>query len=170
MEEFMWGVATSAYQSEGGYNGAGQPQTNWAAAERRNDVVPVGLAADFWNRYLEDFDRAEKMGLNAFRLGIEWSRVQPTYVDRPGPAPAFDETALDRYAEILAECRRHGMEPIVTLHHFVHPAWLGSDPWLEPGMAEHFWYSISGSKTSSDRVAQRCRGLPADPASPCKGL
>ena len=52
MDEFLWGVATSAYQSEGGFNGAGQPQTNWAAAERRNDVVPVGLAADFWNRYL----------------------------------------------------------------------------------------------------------------------
>src|SRR6266478_3602285 len=87
MDEFLWGVATSAYQSEGGFNGAGQPQTNWAAAERRNDVVPVGLAADFWNRYLEDFERAEKMGLNAFRLGIEWSRVQPIYVDQPGSDP-----------------------------------------------------------------------------------
>ena len=138
MDEFLWGVATSAYQSEGGFNGAGQPQTNWAAAERRNDVVPVELAADFWNRYPEDFERAEKMGLNAFRLGIEWSRVQPTYVDQPGSAPAFDESALDRYAEMISECRRHGMEPIVTLHHFVHPAWLGADPWLEPGMVEHF--------------------------------
>ena len=36
--EFLWGVATSAYQSEGGYNGAGEPQTNWAEAERCGDV------------------------------------------------------------------------------------------------------------------------------------
>src|ERR1700758_1895960 len=115
MEEFLWGIATSAYQSEGGFNGAGQPQTNWAAAERRNDVVPVGMAADFWNRYLEDFERAEKMSLNAFRLGIEWSRVQPTYVDQPGPAPAFDESALDRYAKMLSDGGRRGRATVFTL-------------------------------------------------------
>jgi len=78
------------------------------------------------------------MGLNAFRLGIEWSRVQPTYVDQPGPAPAFDESALDRYAEICWSVAGTGWSRVVTLHHFVHPAWLGSDPWLEPGMVEHF--------------------------------
>ena len=81
MSEFLWGVATSAYQSEGGYNGPGQPQTNWAAAERRGDVAESGLGADFWNRYPEDFVRCRGLGLNAFRLGIEWSRIQPTYVD-----------------------------------------------------------------------------------------
>src|SRR5260221_4747923 len=128
MEEFLWGIATSAYQSEGGFNGAGQPQTNWAAAERRNDVVPVGMAADFWNRYLEDFERAEKMSLNAFRLGIEWSRVQPTYVDQPGPAPAFDEKALGRYARLVPERRRHGLQAIVSLHLFVAPASVATGP------------------------------------------
>ena len=40
----MWGVATSAYQSEGGYNQTGMPHTNWAGAERRGDVEPVGHA------------------------------------------------------------------------------------------------------------------------------
>ena len=66
MSEFLWGVATSAYQSEGGYNGPGQPQTNWAAAERRRDVAPSGVGADFWNRYPEDFARCREIGLNAF--------------------------------------------------------------------------------------------------------
>ena len=138
MDEFLWGVATSAYQSEGGYNGPGEPQTNWADAERRNEVVPVGIAADFWNRYPGDFVRCRELGLNAFRLGIEWSRVQPTRVDRPGKPTPFDSKALNKYAEIIANCRRNGLEPIVTLHHFVHPAWLGSDPWLDPLTIEHF--------------------------------
>ena len=40
MSEVLWGVATSAYQSEGGFNGPGQPQTNWAAAERAGEVTP----------------------------------------------------------------------------------------------------------------------------------
>jgi beta-glucosidase len=138
MDEFLWGVATSAYQAEGGYNGPGQPQTNWAAAEQRRDVAVVGAAADFWNRYEEDFARCRELGLNAFRLGLEWSRIQPTQEDTPGSPPPFDYVALDHYAAMIGACQHSGLEPVVTLHHFVHPAWLGSDPWLESATAAHF--------------------------------
>ena len=137
MSSFLWGVATSAYQSEGGYNGPGEPATNWAAAEANHDVMVAGQAAEFWQTYPEDFDRCRQMGLNAFRLGIEWSRVQPGGVEN-GVAPAFDFDALDQYIAILVACRQHGLEPVVTLHHFVHPAWLGADPWLDPSVIEYF--------------------------------
>jgi beta-glucosidase/6-phospho-beta-glucosidase/beta-galactosidase len=129
---FLWGIATSAYQSEGGYNGAGEPQTNWAAAERRGDVAVVGKAAEFWTRFREDFARCRDLGLNAFRLGIEWSRAQPSIDAGPSAPPAFDYIALEHYGAMIAECRRAGLEPVVTLHHFVHPAWLGPDAWLDP--------------------------------------
>ena len=135
---FLWGVATSAYQAEGGYNGSGEPQTNWAVAETRGDVAVVGGAADFWNRYEEDFARGRELGLNAFRLGLEWCRIQPTFGREPGPPPPFDFAALDHYVAMLTACQRHGLEPVITLHHFVHPAWLGTDPWLEPATAELF--------------------------------
>ncbi len=131
-EPFLWGVATSAYQAEGGYNGPGQPVSNWAAAEVRGDVAVCGEAADFWHRYEKDFAQAAKLGLNAFRLGVEWTRMWPT------GAMEVDPAALDHYAEILRACQRAGLEPVVTLHHFVHPAWLGPDPWLEEGTAETF--------------------------------
>jgi beta-glucosidase/6-phospho-beta-glucosidase/beta-galactosidase len=130
MDDFLWGVATSAYQAEGGFNGPSQPRTNWAAAEERGDVALVGPAADFWNQYEADFARCRELGLNAFRLGLEWSRIQPGNGE-PVTPPPFDFAALDHYAAILAACQRFGLEPVVTLHHFVHPAWLGSDPWLE---------------------------------------
>lgn len=138
-QPFLWGVATSAYQSEGGYNGPGQPQTNWAAAEARQDVAASGQAADFWTDPEADFTRCREMGLNAFRLGIEWSRVQPGDAEAAqcGPLP-FDTAALDRYAAMIAACRRQGLEPVLTLHHFVHPAWLGSDPWLDPATLDPF--------------------------------
>ncbi len=135
---FLWGVATSAYQSEGGYNDAGEPQTNWATAEQRDDVEKTGRAADFWNRYEEDFGNCAAMGLNAFRLGIEWSRVQPTFENKSGAPPDYDRAALDHYAKILVACRKRGLEPVLTLHHFVHPAWLGSDPWFDPGTPRMF--------------------------------
>lgn len=135
---FLWGVATSAYQSEGGYNSNGMPHTNWAEAEQSGDVEPVGRAAEFWQRYQEDFDACRRMGLNAFRLSIEWSRVQPAIQDGVGQPPAFDYQALDIYSEILCQCRAQGLEPLVTLHHFVHPAWLGTDAWLNASVIEHY--------------------------------
>lgn len=136
--DFLWGVATSAYQSEGGYNGPGEPQTNWAAAEAARDVAPLGRAAEFWTRFRDDFALCRGLGLNAFRLSLEWSRIQPTRDNRPGPPPPFDYAALDHYATMLAACREAGLEPVVTLHHFVHPAWLGADPWLEEKTPELF--------------------------------
>ena len=135
---FWWGVSTSAYQSEGGYNGTGQPQTNWASVEENGYVMATGRAAEFWTRYEEDFARCRAMGLNAFRLGLEWSRIQPTYENAVGSAPPFDFDVLDHYVGMIASCRRHGLEPVVTLHHFVHPAWLGLDPWLNPESVEYF--------------------------------
>ncbi len=48
-------------------------------ARRRNSTwPPTGRAADFWTRYAEDFRLVRGLGLNSFRLGIEWSRVQPS--------------------------------------------------------------------------------------------
>lgn len=150
--DFLWGVATSAYQSEGGYNGPGEPHTNWFEAERQREVMASGRAADFWNCYEADFTSCQAMGLNAFRLGIEWSRVQPGDGAAQCSPPPFDSAALDRYADILANCRRHGMEPIVTLHHFVHPAWLGSAPWLGPAIQEPFSLFVKTAVTHINRA------------------
>lgn len=145
-DPFLWGVATSAYQAEGGYNGKDEPLTNWLPAEKRGDVAKAGITADFWNRYADDFARCRELGLNAFRMGIEWSRVQPV-TEAPGrqtalteatTAPPFDYGALDHYVQMFEECLKNGLEPVVTLHHFVHPAWLGTDPWLSPAMPAFF--------------------------------
>ncbi len=138
---FLLGVATSGYQSEGGYNGTGQPQNNWATSEACGRVATTGRAVDFWNRYASDFALCGGMGLNAFRLSIEWSRVQPSTARSSVHAPAFDDEALEAYAVRLAACREAGLEPVVTLQHFTHPAWLGTDAWLEdstPAAFEEF--------------------------------
>ncbi len=135
---FLWGVATSAYQSEGGYNGKNQPQTNWAVVEKLGKVAHTGAAADFLKHHRADFRRAKELGLNAFRLGIEWSRVQPHTEDHAANTPPFDEVAIELYAEMIASCQENGLEPVVTLHHFVHPAWLGQDAWLDPATPSLF--------------------------------
>jgi beta-glucosidase/6-phospho-beta-glucosidase/beta-galactosidase len=142
---FLWGVATSGYQAEGGYNGPGEPLNNWAWAERQGDVVPSGRTSDFWTLASEDFQRCREMGLNAFRMSIEWSRVQPDTLlgskeglAPDGEPPPYDERALYSYAQRIADCRAHGLEPVITLHHFVYPAWLGLDAWLKAGTIDRF--------------------------------
>jgi beta-glucosidase/6-phospho-beta-glucosidase/beta-galactosidase len=136
--DFLVGVATSGYQCEGGFNGPGQPKNNWAAHEMAGKVAVTGAATDFWNRYREDFELCRSMGLNTFRLSIEWARVQPGASLDAGPAPEFDLAAIDAYADRIAACREAGLEPVVTLHHFTHPAWLGVDAWLKDTTPELF--------------------------------
>lgn len=74
---------------------------------------------------------AASLGLNAFRLGIEWARCQPSASTEPTDPPPWDETVLDHYADMVETVIDHGMQPIVTLHHFTHPLWLGVDIWLD---------------------------------------
>jgi len=93
--------------------------------------MKTGTASDFWNCYEEDFRRCR----NSVERVPARHRVEPRparAAQRAGEPPAFDDAALDHYAKMFAACRNHGMEPVVTLHHFVHPAWLGTDPWLKP--------------------------------------
>ncbi len=124
-DDFLFGVATSGFQVEGGFNGPDEPANNWVAWEQVGRVAPSGDAVGFWDRPEEALDRAAALGCNSFRLGIEWARVFPDH-------QRTDATALARYTDIVRACRQRGLEPLVTLHHFTHPSWLGEDLWLRP--------------------------------------
>ena len=144
---FRFGVATSGFQTEGGYNGPGQPANNWLEWERSGRVEPVGIALDFWNRYEEHLDRAVAAGCDAFRMSVEWARCEPSEGE-------FDTSALDGYAAILDACAERGVEPVVALHHFTHPHWLGADFWLRLDSPERF---AAWAATVADRLGGRCR-------------
>jgi beta-glucosidase len=129
--DFLIGVATAGFQVEGGYNGPGQPANNWAGWERAGLAARSGLACDFWAHPEEALDRAAAIGCTTFRLSIEWARLEQE-------AGHFDEAALARYVEILEMCASRRLEPMITLHHFTHPAWLGDEFWLRPGSPDLF--------------------------------
>ena len=115
-EGFHWGVATSGFQVEGS-----NPDSNWKryvdATSPGGEVDPVGDAVDFWNRYPEDIARAAAMGVNTFRLSVEWARIEPA----PGE---YDDEALAHYDRIIDSIRDHGMVPMITMVHFTYPGWL----------------------------------------------
>jgi beta-glucosidase len=112
---FLWGCATAAHQVEGN-----NTNNNWWKWEQDGHTNgKAGLACDWWGgRWKEDFDRAAESGQNTHRLSVEWSRIQPT-PDR------WDEDALERYRAMLRGLKERGMTPMVTLHHFTDPLWLG---------------------------------------------
>jgi beta-glucosidase len=146
-EGFLWGVATAAFQVEGGINGPGEPENNWVWWERAGQVEPSGNAVNFWERYEEHLDRAKDLGCNIFRLGVEWARIEP----EPGK---FDAAALDHYDKILVACHERAMVPMVTIHHFTHPAYLGDDFWLSAESSNLFErYAIA----VIDRLGVRCK-------------
>lgn len=111
-EGFLWGAATSSFQVEGGIE-----NNDWAEAARQGKVPPVGIAADHYHRYEEDFDIAKSLGHNAHRFSVEWSRIEPE-------EGKFDQAELEHYQRVISALRARGLEPFVTLWHFSLPVWF----------------------------------------------
>lgn len=128
---FHFGVATAGFQVEGGFNGPGEPKNNWHRWEADGRVEPSGEALGFWWRYEEYLDLVRELGCDSFRMSVEWSRIEP--VDG-----GIDESALAHYKSILRACRDRNLMPLVTLHHFTHPHWLGENFWLRPDAPRRF--------------------------------
>ncbi|MDD5748714.1 MAG: family 1 glycosylhydrolase [Actinomycetota bacterium] len=136
--KFMFGVANAPFQVEGGYNGNKEPLNNWVRLERKGKVERSGEAIRFWTDYPEQLELARSTGINAFRLGIDWSRIQPITELKTDLIPRFDRAAIEAYSDMLAAIMKAGMEPVVTLHHFTHPYWLGMDFWLDQAKLDLF--------------------------------
>ena len=113
--EFRWGVATASYQYEG--HSENSQWRAWEKAGRIHNGDMAGDACDWWSHAERDFDLARQLGLNALRLSLEWSRLEP----RPNE---WDGAAFARYREMLQGLRARGIEPMVTLHHFSNPLWF----------------------------------------------
>lgn len=109
---FLWGVATSGFQSEGH-----SPASNWtryAKANSKDD--PIGTSADFRSRWRGDIKRAKALGVKVYRLSVEWARVEP----RPGH---WSQSGWRFYDRVIRRIHRAGMRPMITLDHWVYPAW-----------------------------------------------
>jgi beta-glucosidase len=127
---FLWGVATSGHQTEGGNSNS----DTWFAENVTPTVFrePSGPACDGFRRWREDVVLVAGMGLNAYRFSLEWARIEPS----PGE---FDDDAIAHYKAIIDRCRELGLAPIVTYNHFTCPHWFAArGGWLAPDSADLF--------------------------------
>ena len=113
-EGFLWGTATSGHQIEG--NNTASDWWAWEPGKIRGNLTS-GRACDAWNRYEEDYALMASMGLNAYRMGIEWSRVEPA----PG---RWDDEAFNRYEDMMKSLSSKGIAICLTLFHLTLPKWV----------------------------------------------
>lgn len=127
---FRWGTATAAHQVEGG-----NWNNDWWAWEQDPSsgcAEPSGDAIDHYHRFDEDIRLLAQLGFNSYRFSVEWSRIEPE-------DGQFSTAALDHYRRMVASCRAHGLDAVVTLHHFTTPRWLAAQgAWAEPVAADRF--------------------------------
>ncbi len=129
-DDFLCGAASSATQVEGGDRN--NTWYAWCHPERIADGSDCLRAADHWNRFEEDFSILADLGLQCYRMGLEWSRIEPA----PG---AFSDEAIAHYRRMILSLREKGIRPLVTLHHFSLPLWLDEIGGFENREAiEHF--------------------------------
>jgi beta-glucosidase len=114
-DRFSWGTSTSGYQTEGG--GSNTDWWRYERAEGTHCEEECGDACDSWNRYEEDLDLLVELGLNSYRLSVEWARIEPQ-------RGVIDSEALAHYRRMLEACRARDILPVVTLHHFTLPLWV----------------------------------------------
>jgi beta-glucosidase len=138
--KFLWGVSTSSYQVEGGIsNNDWDYFTRSHAIKKRIssltkpsifykgrtqiNLQPAGEAVKFWEPeyYESDFQLAKIIGMNAFRISLEWARIQPK-------KDQWNQQAMDNYKKMLRSMREAGLTPIVTLNHFTLPLWVLTPP------------------------------------------
>lgn len=127
---FLWGVATSSHQIEGD-----NTHNDWWAWEQAGNIRTgemSGKATDHWTRFAEDLQNAASLGATSYRFSVEWSRLEPQ-------EGKWDTSAFDWYENLLTECEKKGLLPMLTLHHFTLPQWLAEKGGLlHPHFAERF--------------------------------
>ena len=119
--KFWWGTSTASYQNEDRAVTPGSPyyfKTDWDVYAEEGHIPPRGDDATFsWTHFDRDLRTLRELGVNHYRFGIEWARVEPQ-------RGVYNEAAIQQYVRMARKLKAAGIEPIVTLWHFTFPSWL----------------------------------------------
>jgi beta-glucosidase len=119
---FLWGSATAGHQIEGdnvhsqAWHNEQQPEF-YADDPERKVRAPSGKACDHYRLYREDVELIARLGHQAYRMSIEWSRIEPL-------ESQWNQEAVAHYLDLLERLTQKNIRVFVTLHHFTHPLWF----------------------------------------------
>jgi beta-glucosidase len=167
LQKFLWGASTSSYQVEGGiinndwnyFTTSEDIKQRLYALTRPNifykgtsQVIlkPAGDAVRTWHPeyYSNDFDLAKQIGMNCFRISLEWARIEPE-------RGQWNQEAVDHYKAMIKHMQEEkGLKPVITLNHLTLPLWVLTPP------------SRFGKKLGQGLLPSPLRDIPlADPIS-----
>jgi len=133
-DNFLWGGATAANQCEGAYQEGGRGlssvdvvpfgedrmavargQMKMLACDQEH-TYPAHEAIDMYHHFKEDIALFAEMGFKCYRFSIAWTRIFPN-----GDDDNPNEAGIRFYNDLIEECLKYGIEPLVTICHFDTP-------------------------------------------------
>lgn len=121
--DFIWGVASSSYQTEGAAFEDDKGASIWDLFCRKPGTIDYGhtgeIACDFYHRYEEDIRLMAELGIKNYRFSLSWPRIFPN-----GKGTLLNQRGLDYYDRVVDLCLSLGITPWITLYHWDLPAAL----------------------------------------------
>ncbi len=111
-ENFVWGVSTSAFQTEGASSEDGKGVSIWDVFRKIKTGENAEMATDFYHKFPEDIQIARTLGFNAFRFSIAWTRIFPEGKGKPNPK------GIDFYHRLIDKMLENDLEPWLTCYHW----------------------------------------------------
>ncbi|MBU6259980.1 MAG: beta-glucosidase [Burkholderiales bacterium] len=151
--DFVWGVATSAFQIEGAAAADGKGPSIWDTFCRRSgaiaDASDGSVACDHYHRWRDDLDLIADLGVDAYRFSVSWPRVQPA------GQGAWNERGLAFYDRLVDGLLERGIRPYLTLNHWDLPQALQDrGGWAQRDTVHRFVdYAQGVARRVGDRVA-----------------
>ena len=138
-KNFEWGVAASAYQSEGAWDLHGKGPSIWDTfTQRKNFNKGNGnTATDFYHNYEEDILKIKKLNLTSFRFSISWSRIFPAGTGE------LNQSGVEFYQNVIDCCIENKITPWITLYHWDLPQALeDKGGWKNRKIIDWFAYYV----------------------------
>ncbi len=135
--DFIWGVATAAYQIEGAWNEDGKGESIWDRFSHIPGKISDGstgdVACDHYHLYKEDIKIIKELGVKSYRFSIAWSRVFPDGKGKP------NMKGMDFYKRLAESLIENGITPAVTLYHWDLPQKLQDiGGWANRDVTDYF--------------------------------
>jgi beta-glucosidase len=154
--DFIWGVATSSYQIEGGHDADGRGPSIWDTFCKQPGTIADGssgeVACDHYHLWEQDLDLIASLGVSAYRFSISWSRVQPL------GQGAWNEAGFAFYERLMQGLASRGIQAHITLNHWDLPQALQDHGgWLHRNTCDHFVrYAMEVARRFGARCASLC--------------
>lgn len=152
-QNFWWGSASSAAQTEGAADRDGKAPTNWdhwfsQQPNRFFNQIGPQQTSTFYDNYKQDIQLLKQVGHNSFRTSISWARLIPDGTGQPNPK------AVEFYNSVIDELKANGIEPFITLMHFDLPfAMQEKGGWESREVTDAFaYYAKTCFELFGDRV------------------